>query len=118
MSEATYKKVTLNGEEHVLKYGFNAIAELEEYYGKGIFSIVNEDSIGFNTVRSILWAGMLWKNSQLKVNHVGAMLEKEMEENEDFDLQSWMEITLESLSKSKAFQLLAKRANGDKKGKN
>jgi hypothetical protein len=113
MSDVSYKKVVLNGEDHILKFSFNAISELEEYYDKGIFSIVTEESVGFNTVRSIVWAGMLWKNPNLKVHHVGSMLEKEMEENENFDLSKWMEISTEALYKSKAFKLLSNRAKGD-----
>lgn len=110
---ATFKKIKLNGEDHILKYGFNAISELEEYYDKGIHSIVTEEVIGFNTVRSIIWAGMLWKNPNLKVHHIGQMLEQEMEENEEFDLQDWMKTAIEALYNSKAFKMLTKRADGE-----
>jgi hypothetical protein len=110
MTNATFKKVNLNGEDHVLKYDFNAISELEEYYQKGIHAIVTEESVGFNTVRSILWAGLLWKNPQLKVHHVGTMLENEMNDNDEFDLNEWMEITIKALYESKAFKLISKSA--------
>jgi hypothetical protein len=106
MSEATYKKVRLNGEDHILKYGFNAISELEQYYGKGVHSIVTEETIGFNTVRSFLWAGMLWKNPSLKVHHVGQMIEDELESNDEVDFNDLMKIATEALFKSKAFKLL------------
>lgn len=112
MSDATFKSVKLNGEEHVLKYGFNAIAELEEYYQKGVFQIVTEELMGFNTIRNIIWAGMLWKSPQIKVHHVGSMLEKEMEENDQFNLDEWMEIAIKALYESKAFKLISKRAKG------
>lgn len=110
MTNATFRKVKLNGEDHVLKYDFNAISELEQYYNKGIFTVITEETIGFNSVRSILWAGMLWKNPQIKVHHVGSMLEQEVEENEQFDLSELMKFTTEALYSSKAFQLLANRA--------
>jgi len=109
-NDSTFRKVRLNGEDHVLKFDFNAISELERFYDKGIFFIVNDETMGFNSVRAILWAGMLWKNPNLKVHHVGSMLEQEMEENEDFDLTEMMKFTAEALYTSKAFQLLAKRA--------
>ena len=118
-NNATYRKITLNGEDHVLKYDFNAISELECLYDKGIFRVVTEETMGFNTIRSILWAGMLWRNPQLKVHHVGNMLEQEMDENEDFDFTELMKFTTEVLYTSKAFKLLAKRAEKEEKeGKN
>jgi hypothetical protein len=108
MSEATYKKITLNGEIEVLKYDFNAISELEMYYDKGIHGIVNEEVMGFNTVRNFLWAGMLWKNPNIKTYHVGKMLEREVEENDDFDFEQTLETAVEALYSSKAFKLLSK----------
>jgi hypothetical protein len=115
---ATYKKVKLNGEDHILKFGFNAISDLEEYYQRGIHSIITEEVIGFNTVRNILWAGMLWKNPQLKVHHVGQMLEKEIEENEQFDFNEMMKTSIDALYNSKAFKLLSKNVKGDEESKN
>ncbi|TCN25481.1 hypothetical protein [Mesobacillus foraminis] len=110
---ATYKKVKINGEDHILKYGFNAISDLEAYYDKGIWTIINEERMGFNLIRTILWAGMLWNNPQLKVHHVGQLLEKEMEENEEFDFTTVQQTTLEALIESKAMKLLSKKAKGD-----
>ncbi|MED3691306.1 hypothetical protein P4534_21300 [Peribacillus butanolivorans] len=110
MTQATFKKIKINGEEHILKFTFNAISDLEEHYQKGIFSVVQGSAIGFNTVRNFYWAGMLWKNPSLTPHHVGAMLEKEMEENEDYDVEEQMKIAVEALTTSKAFKLMAKRA--------
>jgi hypothetical protein len=118
MSEATYKKITLNGEEHVLKFDFNAISELEQYYNKGIFAIVSEETMGFNTVRNIFWAGMLWKNPNLKPHHVGTMLEKDIEENNVFEFDKLMETAIDALYKSKAFKLLSTNKKADKNEKN
>lgn len=120
MSEATYRKVKLDGEEHVLKMDFNAIAEIENYFNKGIFNVVEEESIGFNTTRVFIWAGMLWKNPKLRLHHVGTMIEKDMENDEEFDLQGMMKLSLEVLTESKAFKLLAKRAEkaAEKESKN
>lgn len=116
MSEATFKKIKLNGEEYVLKYDFNALAELEEYYNKGIHAVVSEETIGFNTVRNIFWAGMLWKNPTLKPHHVGKLLEDESECNENMDLNNLMETAIEALYNSKAFRLLSGKS--DKNTKN
>lgn len=116
MSEATFKKIKLNGEEYVLKFDFNAISELEEYYKKGIHAVVSEETMGFNTVRNIFWAGMLWKNPTIKPLHVGKLLEDDMETNDDFDFEKMMETAIEALYDSKAFKLLSKGSK--KKGKN
>ena len=120
MSEATYRKVKLDGEEHVLKMDFNAISEIEKYFNKGIFNVIEEEAIGFNTTRVFIWAGILWKNPKLKLHHVGSLIEKDMEEDEDFDLQELMKLSLEVLTESKAFKLLAKQAEkkADKESKN
>jgi hypothetical protein len=114
VSEATFKKVTLSGEDHVLKFDFNAIAELEQFYNKGIHAIVSEETIGFNTVRNIFWAGMLWKNPNLKPYHVGRMLEQDLEENENFEFDKLMELAIDALYNSKAFKLLANNKKSEK----
>jgi hypothetical protein len=108
MSEATYKKITLNGELHILKFDFNAIAELEEYYGKGIHAVIGEEQMGFNTVRNILWAGMLWKSPNLKPSHVGQWLNEELEGNEDLSMEELFKISLEALFNSKVMKLMNK----------
>ncbi|MDQ1003964.1 hypothetical protein QFZ28_004364 [Neobacillus niacini] len=111
MSEATYKKVTLNGEDHVLKFDFNGISELEQFYNKGIHGIVTDETIGFNTVRNIFWAGMLWKNPSLKPFHVGKMLQDDLEKNEEFDFEKLTETAIDALFNSKAFKLLSNNKN-------
>jgi hypothetical protein len=118
MSQATYKKIKLNGEDHVLKFDFNAISELEEYYDKGIHAIVSEETAGFNTIRNIFWAGMLWKNPNLKTYHVGRMIEEEIEQNDEFDFDKSMETAIEALFSSKAFKLLTKQKTTTTKEKN
>lgn len=110
MSNATFKKLTLNGEDHILKMDYNAISELEMYYGKNIFSVVDEEKAGFNTARSIIWAGMLWKNPTLKVHHVGKMLEEALE-NGEHDLNGLMKISIEALFKSKIFSNMKKKTD-------
>ena len=115
MSEVTYRKVKLAGEEYVLKIGFNAISKIEEYFNKGIFGVVSEETLGFNSTRVFLWAGMLWQNPKLKPDHVGDMIEKDMEENEDFDLGELMKLSTQILTESKAFQILAKRSEKEAK---
>jgi hypothetical protein len=113
MSQATYKKITLTGEDYVLKYDFNALSELEEYYKKGIHAVVSEETIGFNTVRNIFWAGMLWKNPTLKPHHVGKMLEDELEQNDEFDFDELMKTAIDALYSSKAFKVLSKTKKDD-----
>ncbi len=72
-----------NGNTHTLKYGYNAICELEEASGKPIQALFSEDSVGFSTIRLLLWAGLRWKNNGLTKQQVGFLCD-ELVENGTF----------------------------------
>lgn len=73
--------VTLNGEDHVLKYDMNSMVEIEDKLGvTGLEAILEKlRSIDFKTLRLLLWAGLVHahmdENEQptLKVTDVGSM---------------------------------------------
>jgi hypothetical protein len=46
-----YVEVELDGKMKLVKFDFNAVSEVEEYFGKGIMAIFKEDQVGFNTIR-------------------------------------------------------------------
>lgn len=62
-----------------LKYGINAVRALEGEIGKTSREIltegVNPADISFGT--TLIWAGLLWKDSTLTVDQVGEELDKE-----------------------------------------
>lgn len=79
-----YVEVEFNGEVKLMKFDFNAIADLEEYFGKGIAAIMDEERIGFSTIRALYWAGLKWKERGLTIERAGAMIQKKMQEGTDF----------------------------------
>jgi len=80
MSERAYVEVELGGKTRLLKYDFNAICEIEERTGKGVAAIFSEQSVGFNTIRLFLWAGLKWKLPGLQPQQVGQWLQQEAEQ--------------------------------------
>jgi hypothetical protein len=74
-----YVKVTFNGEEKLLRFDFNAMADLEDHFDKGISTIFDSNRIGFSTIRALYWAGLKWKISGLTIEKAGAMLSDKME---------------------------------------
>jgi hypothetical protein len=73
--------VTIDGKEHILKFDYNAVADMEDKYGKGFFGLLREENMGFSIMRSLYWAGLKWKNKGLTLEAVGTMLGKELTDN-------------------------------------
>lgn len=64
-----------NDNTYTLKYGYNAVCELEEASGKPIQALFNENSFGLSTIRLVIWAGLKWKNNGITKQQVGFILE-------------------------------------------
>ncbi|MFD0825856.1 hypothetical protein ACT8ZR_09275 [Neobacillus sp. M.A.Huq-85] len=96
----TYKKVEINGKEYLLKYDFNASCDIEEVYGKGVYSVLNEEQVGFKLARTFYWAGLKWKYPGLTLQVVGNMLGKEIQENGK-NIAELMTPVMDALKKSK-----------------
>ncbi len=77
-----YAKVTFDGEEKLLRFDFNAMADLEDHFDKGIAAIMDKNRIGFSTIRGLYWAGLKWKIPGLTLEKVGNMLSTKMDEEE------------------------------------
>lgn len=80
-----YVSVELGGVERKLRYDFNAIVELEEYFGKGIGAILNEEQVGFRVMRAMYWAGLKTYNRKLTIEQVGKWLQEEVESGKGLD---------------------------------
>lgn len=82
-------KVYLNigGSDREIKFGFNAISDLEMHLGKKIHDVLFRGNWGFSELRGLLWAGI--KNgSKLTPEQTGALIEKYIEDGgklEDID---------------------------------
>lgn len=58
-----------------IRFDFNAIADIEEETGMGISTLLDEENIGFNTFRILLWAGLRHEDSGLTKKNVGILLD-------------------------------------------
>lgn len=105
----SYKKVTLDGKEHLVKFDYNAACDLEDMFGKGIAGILTEEQVGFKLVRAFYWAGLKWKLHGLTIEKVGQMLGKEIQEHGS-NVGELMEPIMEALKESK---LLGSKADVD-----
>lgn len=80
-----FVSVELGGKERQLRFDFNAVADLEDHFGKGIASVMSEEQVGFRTIRALYWAGLKWRNHRLTVEKVGEWLQDELEAGSSFE---------------------------------
>lgn len=66
-------KVKLDGTSHELLYDMNAMCEIEEKYGdvESAFKQLENSNKVFNSLRFLLWAGMLHEDKDLTLQDVG-----------------------------------------------
>jgi hypothetical protein len=76
----SYVEVELNGKNKLIKFDFNAVADVEEYFNKGIGRIFHEDQVGLNTIRIFYWAGLKWKDKGVTPQVVGNWLGEKLQE--------------------------------------
>jgi len=69
-----YVEFEAGGKLYKLRYDFNAIADLEQRAGAGVVKLFNEEQIGFNTIRMLVWAGLKWSNPGLTVEDAGRVV--------------------------------------------
>ena len=59
-----------------LKFTFNAFAEFETLTGQSIQGVFSDsESIGFNMMRNLLWAGLMHEDATLTVKKAGELME-------------------------------------------
>lgn len=75
-----YVQVTFGDEVKLLRFNFNAVADTEEYFGRGIGYIFKEEQVGFSLCRALYWAGLKWKDPGLTIQRTGQMLQEKMEQ--------------------------------------
>jgi hypothetical protein len=111
MNNKAYVSVTIGDEEKLMKFDFNAIADVEEHFGKGISRVFDKETIGFRTIRALYWAGLKWKEPGLTIPRVGTMLSKELEDGATFE--SLMEPISEAMAAAKIFKKKDKLAKAE-----
>ena len=72
-------EVKINNEIHLLRFDFNALADLEEKSKTGLGHFLSEERRGFNSMRYLLWAGLKWTERKLTVDGAGALMQSHIE---------------------------------------
>lgn len=90
--------VTIGGKQYVLKYDFNAVADIEEKGQIGIAEMLSEKRIGFNAIRLMFWGGMKWLNSGFTITKAGEMVSQFIQEGGD--LQDFTQRMMMTINKS------------------
>lgn len=109
-------EVTFGEETKLLRFDFNALADLEEHFGKGIRSIMQEENIGFRTIRALYWAGLKWKERGLTIERAGQMIESKLEDGVSF--KELMEPIVKALRASGLMSKRSEDGDGDEGPKN
>lgn len=107
---SNYVEVELGGKNRKIKYGYNAIADLEVKAGMSLNSIVSDEQMGFNSIRLLLWAGLKGEDRGLTLDRVGMFIEGYMEDGGD--LAEIAKLCIEALQKTKMFGNLKAEGNG------
>lgn len=104
-TQRRYAEVTFGDEVKLIRFDFNALADLEEHFGKGINAIMQEENIGFRTIRALYWAGLKWKERGLTIERAGKLIESKLEDG--VSVQELMEPVVRALRSS---GLMSKRS--------
>jgi hypothetical protein len=74
--------IKLNNQDIEIKYTVNEICALEEKTGKGIMALLDQDNMGFNIIRLLLWAGLRHKNPALTPELTGLWIQEGLTKKE------------------------------------
>jgi len=109
-----YVEIVINGNVKIMKFDYNAVADLEEYYGLGIAEIVSKKRIGFSTVRALYWAGLKWKDKGITIQRAGNYINELVKEGQTFE--ELMEPVKEALERSGLFKFNKTDETGEEGG--
>jgi hypothetical protein len=94
-----YETIQFEGKEVLLKFDYNAVADIEERFDKGISAIFDEEQIGFRTLRIFYTYGLRETVKGINERRVGNELGRMMKE-EGKDLADLLEPIMNALKKS------------------
>src|SRR5699024_1874841 len=95
--------VQFGDKEKTLRFDINAMAELEESFGKGIVSILNEEQVGFRMIREFYHKGLKHgRDRGLTLDRAGKMLQEKMDD-ENLSFEDLMTPVFEAIDKSGLF---------------
>jgi hypothetical protein len=94
--------IELGGKNRVIRYDYNALADLEQAGGASIATLFsNQDNLGFNFIRLIVWAGLKHAEPGFTIQRAGMLIQKHIDDGGD--LGTLTKTFLEALQKSSAF---------------
>lgn len=97
-----YVEFEVNGEMKQMRFDYNAVADLEEYFNAGIMEIMNEKRVGFSMLRAFFWAGLRWRDRGLTIQRAGNLVEQMIKDGKT--LPDLMKIVTEALDRSGLFK--------------
>lgn len=68
--------VKLGGRDRTVRFRTNEIAKLEDLQGKGIISLMAQESVGLRLLRDAIFVGLLHDNKKLTPDKVGRWLDE------------------------------------------
>jgi hypothetical protein len=71
--------------ERRLRYGFNALCDLETHLGIGLAALMLTGNIGVRTIRGLLWAGLKHEDGKLTPEQCGELVDVYVEQGGTFD---------------------------------
>ena len=104
MSQVAYVKITVGEEEKLMKYDYNAVADLEDMYDTGLFELLDEKKMGLRTIRALYWAGLKWKEPKMTLAKAGNIVEQLLVEGTD--LEDLTQPIFKALQKAKFIKAL------------
>lgn len=76
---AKITEIKLDKERH-LKYGFNALVELEKTINRPLSEL--DEGLSMSDLRALLYVGLKWEDTNLTEESVGDLMDDGMENNE------------------------------------
>lgn len=108
------KPVTLEigGQTVEVSWTVNSMAEAEQRLGAGITQLFEEHRFGLNTLRLLLWAGLLKANPRVKVEEAGQLIERDLERGES--LANITNAIMDAMRQAGIIDLIAVQAESEK----
>lgn len=93
--------IEIDGKRRRLVYNYNAVADAEKETGMGFGAMMSEDRIGFDTIRTLLWAGMKSYEHGLTLQRAGMLIDKYLEDGGK--IEDMMVVIFKAVQESKMF---------------
>lgn len=105
--------IELGGKDRTIRFDYNALADLEQATGSSIQKLFSDtENIGFNFIRSLVWAGLKANDPGLTIQRTGLLITRAIEEGTS--LESITKTFLTELSNSAIMRKKEDSGNNEK----